>query len=60
MQATRSKWFLPLFAVALGIMVLIAFVIDLAHGHSGAPHSWLGAIGGLAYTAATVVRRIGG
>ncbi len=24
MQATRSKWFLPLFAVALGIMVFIA------------------------------------
>ena len=127
MQATRSKWFLPLFAVALGIMVfiaqwiggdpggglvslailtgfgavflfggrsetirglrgdgsderfrqidihataiagvaviaaiIIAFVIELAHGHSGAPYSWLGAIGGLAYTAAIVVLRIRG
>jgi len=41
-------------------MVFIAFVIELAHGHSGAPYSWLGAIGGLAYTAAIVVLRIRG
>jgi hypothetical protein len=41
-------------------MVFIAFVIDLARGHSGAPYSWLGAIGGLAYTAAIVVLRIRG
>lgn len=125
MQATKSKWVLPLFAVALGLMVfaaqwiggdpggglvslaimtafgavfllggrsetirglrgdgrderfrqidihataaagvavilaiIIAFVIELAHGHSGAPYSWLGAIGGFTYIAAIVVLRI--
>jgi hypothetical protein len=127
MQAIRSKWFLPLFAVALGAMLLaaqwiggdpggglvslaimtafgavflfggrsetirglrgdgtderfrqidihataiaglaviaaiiIAFVIELAEGHSGAPYTWLGAIAGLAYIAAIVVLRIRG
>jgi hypothetical protein len=127
MQAIRSKWFLPLFAVALGAMLLaaqwiggdpggglvslaimtafgavflfggrsetirglrgdgtderfrqidihataiaglaviaaiiIAFVIELAKGHSGAPYTWLGAIAGLAYIAAIVVLRIRG
>ncbi len=47
-QACRSKWFLPLFSVAL------------AHGRSGAPYDWLAAIAGLAYIAAVVVQRIRG
>ena len=127
MRVTRSKWFVPLFAVALGIVVfvaqwiggdpdsgleslaimtafggllllggrsetirglrgdgrderfrqidihatalaglaviiaiIIAFVIELARGHSGSPYTWLGAIGGLAYLAAVIVFRIRG
>ena len=127
MQITRSKWFLPLFAVALGVVMLVAqwiggnplsglgsfaimtafgalvlfggrsetirglrgdgsderfrkidvhatavaglavitaiivaFVIELAHGRSGSPYSWLGAIAGLAYIAAIVVLRLRG
>jgi hypothetical protein len=127
MGVTRSKWFVPLFAVALGIVVfgaqwiggdpgtgleslaimtafgavllfggrsetirglrgngrderfrridihttalagltvisaiIIAFVIELARGHSGSPYTWLGAIGGLSYLFAIVVFRIRG
>ena len=127
MQMARSKWFLPLFAVALGIVmfvaqwiggsplsglgslaimtafgglvllggrsetirglrgdgrderfrqidvhataiaglavitaVIVAFVVELARGHSGAPYTWLGAIGGLAYLIAIVVFRLRG
>jgi hypothetical protein len=127
MRVTRSKWFVPLFAVALGIVVfaaqwiggdpgsgleslaimtafgalllfggrsetirglrgdgrderfrqidihatalaglavisaiIIAFVIELARGHSGSPYTWLGAIGGLSYLLAIIVFRIRG
>ena len=127
MRVNRSKWFVPLFAVALGIVVfvaqwiggdpdsgleslaimtafggllllggrsetirglrgdgrderfrqidihatalaglavitaiIIAFVIELARGHSGSPHAWLGAIGGLTYLVAIVIFRIRG
>ena len=28
--------------------VSVAFLVDVARGHSGAPYDWLGAIGGLA------------
>jgi len=127
MQITRSKWFLPLFAVALGVVMLVAqwiggnplsglgslaimtafgalvlfggrsetirglrgdgrderfrqidihatavaglavitaiivaFVVELARGHSGSPYSWLGAIAGLAYLAAVAAFRLRG
>jgi hypothetical protein len=127
MRVTRSKWFVPLFAVALGIVVfaaqwmggdpgsgleslaimtafgallvfggrsetirglrgdrrderfrqidihatalaglaviiaiIIAFVIELARGHSGSPYTWLGAIGGFTYLIAIVIFRIRG
>ena len=127
MRITRSRWFLPLFAVALGLVVfvaqwiggdpagglvsfaiiagfgllvllggrsetirglrgdgrderfskidihataiaglvvitaiIIAFIVELARGHSGEPYTWLGAIGGLAYLVAVVVMRIRG
>ena len=127
MPMTKSKWFLPLFATALGILVfaaqwiggdpggglvslaimtaigalflfggrsetirglrgdgsderfrqidlhataiaglaviaavIVAFVIELARGHSGSPYSWLGAIGGLTYAVSIVVFRIRG
>jgi hypothetical protein len=127
MRVTKSKWFLPLFAVALGIVVfvaqwiggdpvsgleslailtafgavflfggrsetirglrgdgrderfrrmdvhatalaglavisavIIAFIVELARGHSGSPYGWLGAIGGVTYLIAIVVFRIRG
>jgi hypothetical protein len=127
MRVTRSKWFLPLFSVALGIVLLaaqwiggdpgsgleslaimtgfgalvlfggrsetirglrgdgrderfrmidihatalaglavitaiiIAFIVELAKGHSGNPYGWLGAIGGITYLVAIIVFRIRG
>jgi hypothetical protein len=127
MRVTRSKWFVPLLSVALGIVVfaaqwiggdpgsgleslgimtgfgalillggrsetirglrgdgrderfrmidihatalaglavisalIVAFLIELARGHSGTPYSWLGAIGGFTYLVAIVVFRIRG
>lgn len=127
MRITRSRWFLPLFAVALGVVmfaaqwiggdpvdglgslgimsafgalvlfggrsetirglrgdgrderfrqidihataiaglavitaIIIAFLIELAHGHNGSPYAWLGAVGGLAYLVAIVVLRLRG
>lgn len=127
MRVTRSKWFVPLFSVALGIVlfaaqwiggdpgsgleslaimtafgalilfggrsetirglrgdgrderfrvidihatalaglavitaVIVAFIVELAKGHSGNPYGWLGAIGGLTYLVAIVVFRIRG
>jgi hypothetical protein len=127
MRMTRSKWFLPLFAVALGLVVfiaqwiggdpgsglvsfailagfsalvllggrsetirglrgdgsderfrridihatavaglavisaiIIAFLVEVARGHSGSPYSWLGALAGIAYLAAVAMFRIRG
>ena len=127
MRMTRSKWFLPLFSVALGIVMLaamwiggnpstglqslaimtafgalilfggrsetvrglrgdgrderfrqidihataragivvlttiiVAFIVEVARGHDGAPYSWLGAIGGLSYLLAVVALRLRG
>jgi presenilin-like A22 family membrane protease len=40
--------------------IIVAFVIELARGHSGSPYAWLGAIGGLTYLLAIVVFRIRG
>jgi hypothetical protein len=40
--------------------IIVAFVVEVARGHSGSPYSWLGAIAGLAYLAAIVVMRIRG
>ena len=40
--------------------IIIAFVVELARGHSGNPYGWLGAIAGLAYLAAIVVFRLRG
>ena len=127
MQIAKSKWFVPLFAVALGIVMLVAqwiggnplsglgslaimtafgalllfggrsetirglrgdgrderfrridihataiagltvisaiivaFVVELARGHSGSPYGWLGAIAGLAYLIAIIVFRLRG
>jgi hypothetical protein len=40
--------------------IIIAFIVEVAQGHSGAPYTWLGAIAGLAYLAAVVVLRLRG
>ena len=34
--------------------IIVAFLVELARGHSGAPYGWLGAIAGVAYLAAMV------
>ena len=127
MRIARSKWFVPLFAVALGLVmfvaqwiggnplsglgslaimtafgallllggrsetirglrgdgrderfrqidihataiaglavitaIIVAFVVELARGHSGSPYAWLGAIAGLAYLIAIIVFRLRG
>jgi hypothetical protein len=127
MRISRSKWFLPLFAVALGLVMLlaqalgghplsglgslgimtafgavlllggrsetirglrgdgrderfrqidvhatalsglavitaiiVAFVVEVARGHSGMPYAWLGGIAGLAYLVAVIVLRLRG
>jgi hypothetical protein len=46
--------------LAVIIAIIIAFVIELARGHSGSPYTWLGAIGGLTYLVAIVIFRIRG
>jgi hypothetical protein len=40
--------------------VIVAFVVELARGHSGWPSTWLGAVGGLTYLVAIVVFRLRG
>jgi hypothetical protein len=40
--------------------IIIAFLVEVARGNSGAPFTWLGAIAGLAYLLALVGFRIRG
>jgi presenilin-like A22 family membrane protease len=54
MRVTRSTWCIHATALA-GLAVIIAFVIELARGHSGSPYAWLGAIGGLTYLVAIAI-----
>ena len=35
--------------LVLTITVIVAWLVDIARGHSGSPYGWLAAIGGLAY-----------
>jgi hypothetical protein len=44
--------------LALLIAVIVAFIVEVARGHSGEPYDWLGAIAGLAYLAAVIVLRV--
>lgn len=46
--------------LAVIVAIIVAFVIAIAHGKSGDPYTWLGAIGGFAYLGAVVVQRIRG
>jgi hypothetical protein len=40
--------------------IIVAFLVEVARGHSGSPYTWLGAIAGLAYLAAIAVFRLRG
>ena len=46
--------------LAVIIAIIVAFVVELAKGHSGAPYGWLGATAGLTYLIAIIVFRIRG
>ncbi len=46
--------------LAVLVAIIVAFVVELARGHSGSPYAWLGAIGGITYVAAIAVFRIRG
>jgi hypothetical protein len=47
-------------ALALIVVVLVAFVIQIARGQSGWPYSMLGFVGGLTYVGSVIVLRIRG
>ena len=51
LQATAAA------GLAVIIAIIIAFVVEVARGHSGAPFTWLGAIAGLAYLLSVVTLR---
>jgi hypothetical protein len=42
------------------LAIIVAFVVEVAHGNDGSPYTWLGAVAGLAYIAAIVVQRLRG
>jgi hypothetical protein len=46
--------------LAVMLAIIVAFIVELAKGHSGNPYGWLGAIGGITYLVAIVVFRIRG
>lgn len=46
--------------LAVIIAVIIGAAVELARGNSGAPFTWLGAIGGIAYLVAVVALRLRG
>jgi hypothetical protein len=46
--------------LAVILAIIIAFVVELARGHSGNPYGWLCAIGGFTYLVAIVAFRIRG
>jgi hypothetical protein len=51
LQATAAA------GLAVILAIIIAFVVEVARGHSGAPFTWLGAIAGLAYLLSVVALR---
>ena len=53
-------YFGRVFFITVLIAVIIAFLVELARGHSGAPYGWLAAVGGVTYIAAVIVFRIRG
>jgi hypothetical protein len=50
-------------AAAGGVVIaaiIIAFLVEVSRGHSGAPYTWLGAIAGLSYLIAVIILRVRG
>jgi hypothetical protein len=43
--------------LVLLLTVIVAWLVEIARGHSGQPYDWLAAIGGLAYLAAIALFR---
>jgi hypothetical protein len=41
-------------------VIIVAFIIEVARGHSGTPYTWLGAIAGLSYLIAVITLRLRG
>jgi zinc transporter ZupT len=41
--------------VVLILVVLGAFLVEIAHGNDGAPYTWLAAVAGISYLAALLV-----
>jgi hypothetical protein len=41
-------------------VIIVAFLVEVARGHSGTPYTWLGAIGGIAYVVALTIFRLRG
>ena len=46
--------------VVVIMTIIVAFIVEIARGQSGAPYTWLGAVAGLAYIAAIVLFRLRG
>ncbi|HEY3263003.1 MAG TPA: hypothetical protein VGJ95_22485 [Pseudonocardiaceae bacterium] len=44
--------------LAVIVAIIIGFLVEVAHGRSGAPYYWLGAIAGLAYLVTVLVLRL--
>lgn len=43
--------------LVLIVVLIVAFLVEIARGHSGNPYAWLGAIAGLAYALSAAVLR---
>jgi hypothetical protein len=44
--------------LALTIAIIVAAFVELGRGRSGAPYTWLAAVGGLSYLLAVIVQRV--
>lgn len=42
------------------VAIIVGFLVEIAHGRSGNPYTWLGAIAGVSYIAAVITGRIRG
>jgi uncharacterized protein YacL len=47
-------------ANVLIVAIIVAFVVEIAHGQDGMPYAWLGAIGGVTYVLTLIVLRLRG
>lgn len=43
--------------VLLSLAIVVAAMVEMAHGRSGQPYTWLAAVGGGGYVAAVIVER---